>query len=110
MKPSRPIFTSSERWGSTVLWLTVSLLGLGLLVASGCSPDRRYQMLSFFFDGVPNPHAVPGAVAVGSGQPGSAAGVAQVLSYVHKPYVENKRNACHSGNLSGFESFQKVGS
>ncbi len=52
----------------------------------GCSPQRRYEVLSFFFDGVPNPQS--GNVALGAG--------GRPISYLHKPYSEGKCAACHT--------------
>lgn len=40
--------------------IALVLLGLGALVAtSACSEQRHYKLLSFFFDGVPDPNAPP---------------------------------------------------
>jgi predicted CXXCH cytochrome family protein len=80
----------------------------------GCSTaEKRYRVLSFFFDGVPDPNAPPGsASATGSGEGGTAQTV-KVVSWVHKPYADGKCSECHGGNVnttSSFESFQKVGS
>ena len=113
MSAARPIITGRAGWGSTVLLVTAAAVGIALALSSGCSADRRYRVMSFFFDGVPNPHAAPtvaGAGATTGGGTGSAATAGGLVAYEHKPYIENKCNACHSGNLGGFESFQKVGS
>lgn len=64
---------------------------LGLFVCLtvlGCStPQQRYKVLSFFFDGVPDPDA-PKAV-----RRSSAPGARPV--FIHKPYEEKKCDACH---------------
>lgn len=92
-----------------LLLLTVTSLFVG--VWAGCStPQERYQTLSFFFDGVPNPDAPkPGAR---SAQEEGASGTVITASVVsrHKPFVERKCAACHnsaSGNIMEFEEAYK---
>ena len=60
---------------------------------SGCAtPEERYRVLSFFFDGVPDPSTmvelVDGAVIWGSGED------ARVV-YEHKPVTEDACEDCH---------------
>lgn len=50
----------------------------------GCSQQKRYDVLTFFFDGVPNPGGVKGGPAP--------------VAYVHKPYAENKCGSCHASD------------
>src|SRR5437868_12147121 len=81
-----------RRWRGSCLIAAALLCLLALFV--GCSTEKRYKVLSFFFDGVPNPHA-PAASAQGeldSQQPGAAV---RPIAYIHKPYGENKCNECH---------------
>lgn len=66
------------------------------LVWMGCSIEKHYSTLSFFFDGVPNPEAKARAAA--------AAGVTPDLrnspTYsLHKPYAEEQCNECHADQL-----------
>ena len=76
------------------------LLGVGLavvLLLVGCGTQERYRVLSFFFDGVPDPNAPPasaGEEETGDyvGRPADAKGLTY---YRHKPYDENKCDACH---------------
>jgi predicted CXXCH cytochrome family protein len=74
------------------VWLTaVAAAALAVLAAvwSGCSvTPRNYRVLSFFFDGVPDPSApaVP-ASRGGLGQPS--------LAIVHRPFAEENCEACH---------------
>lgn len=57
-------------------------------IGFGCTvTESNYKMLSFFFDGVPDPSAVPKA--------SSADGTLSVQVVVHKPYAEEKCEACH---------------
>jgi predicted CXXCH cytochrome family protein len=74
----------SVPWRGLVILL---VLAVGIAVAVGCTPQKRYRVLSFFFDGVPNPDAPRGATArrSASGRP----------IFVHKPFAEQKCDACH---------------
>lgn len=86
-------------------WL---LLGTVLiLIGPSCSSQKNYKVLSFFFDGVPDPNAP--AVAEGSDQ-ASNGNAPKMLAIVHKPYAEGKCNECHEGDTSKFESFKKLSS
>src|SRR5205814_9332256 len=57
------------------------------------------------FDGVPDPNA-PKVEATDENSRQTATG-ARVVSYVHKPYAENKCDACYAGNAKQYEEFQK---
>jgi predicted CXXCH cytochrome family protein len=87
--------------------LSVVLLVIALwLLLSGCgSPEQRYRVLSFFFDGVPNPNAPaatqPRGTAIVSRRPGGPG----VVVYSHQPYAQNKCDSCHVGAGASFESF-----
>lgn len=96
--------SSCAKGGIVLLgWL---LLGAGLiLIGPSCSAEKNYKVLSFFFDGVPDPNAPPvveGAEATSSGS------APKMLAIVHKPYAEGKCGECHEGDTSKFESFQKL--
>jgi len=89
----------------------VNLLGATGVVGLGlaCAQATRYQVLTFFFDGVPDPNAVPVALGPG-GRPLPADTtspherrrvVRQPLS-VHPPYASDRCDGCHdafSGRL-----------
>jgi predicted CXXCH cytochrome family protein len=79
---------------ATMLWFWV-----------GCTPTNRYKVLSFFFDGVPNPNApAAGVAAGGAGAP--AAGKTVRTVYYHKPYLDNNCQACHT---SAGQTFSPLG-
>jgi len=61
------------------------LAGVVLLSLLGCSAEKRYRVLSFFFDGVPAP---------GGGTRSGEAGGKRVV-YSHRPYAEGKCGSCH---------------
>ena len=92
-----------HRNGQIVYWL---LLGACLLLPwSGCAtPHQRYQVLSIFFDGVPDPDA-PVATTEPDTTVVSRHGAAAVTVYAHRPYADQKCNGCHVGAGSSFESF-----
>ena len=78
-----------------------------LVLFAGCSSERRYKVLSFFFDGVPNPNA-PAAGTQDEFAAQRAGGVAIPIAYTHKPYAENKCSACHENATGRFDDFQKL--
>jgi predicted CXXCH cytochrome family protein len=94
--PPRNIF-----WGSL-------MIGLGLLLLAGCgTPRERYQVLSVFFDGVPNPDTAKPA----AGGNGPVASVPVRMVTQHKPYAEENCAACHrseSGNILDFSDAYKA--
>ncbi len=96
--------TSARRRQLSNLLVATCVVGLGL----ACAQATRYEVLTFFFDGVPDPNA-PDA---GSEYEGHASGdqpspyqqrrvVRQPLS-VHPPYATDRCESCHdpySGRL-----------
>jgi predicted CXXCH cytochrome family protein len=78
----------------------------------GCSTDadKRYRTLSFFFDGVPNPHAPAGSAAARGESDEFAPNAPVINAYVHKPYADGKCTSCHTGAAGGYESYTAVGS
>ncbi len=74
--------------------LAVALAAVACLAVlwPGCSVEKNYRVLSFFFDGVPDPNAPVRRSAGG----GLGAGPAQAaIVAVHKPYAEEKCASCH---------------
>jgi len=77
------------------------------VLSISCSQPTRYQVLSFFFDGVPDPlRARETGGALGgdqSGPAGESGTTAQPKRYyAHTPYRENRCGGCHdstSGQL-----------
>lgn len=67
------------------------------LVWMGCTvTDKNYRLLSFFFDGVPNPNALP--IMAESGNP---AAIRQSPTYVaHPPFLNNQCDACHRSRFT----------
>ncbi|USN99288.1 MAG: hypothetical protein H6810_01015 [Phycisphaeraceae bacterium] len=91
-RPARP---SSPRGR---LWCGVSCIAvLALpLVWAGCSIKKHYELLSFFFDGVPNPNAMP--IAAAAGDPRT---MRQSPTYsAHRPYLDGQCAECHGRGFS----------
>lgn len=75
------------------------LLGLvGVSAWMGCSVERNYKMLSFFFDGVPDPEQLKAAREAAALGQGTDIRLSPTYS-VHKPYAEDKCADCHGGRL-----------
>jgi len=110
MNPTTPITDSRRRWGRTVpLFGLFGLVLLIIVTVCGCSSDARYRTLSFFFDGVPDPHAPAGSAAARGEKDEFAANAPIIKAYIHKPYADGKCNACHTGQATGYESYSAVG-
>lgn len=85
-------------WGALgsicLILITVSL--------GGCAPEKRYRILSFFFDGVPRPGEVRAEEATSSAATaGAPAEVTVVQFYTHGPFASKNCIACHQGGLGG---------
>lgn len=83
--PSRGSLAARLAAGLLLLVAVLTLLGCG-------DANRRYRILSFWFDGVPDPNASTFKTKQtgASGRP----------IYVHRPYAENKCDSCHQNNSS----------
>lgn len=80
--------------------VVASLILLGAALWSGCTTDRRYKVLSFFFDGVPDPAEqarLAAAMAAGGNVGGRTADGRPILYFSHKPYEQQQCGSCHSG-------------
>jgi predicted CXXCH cytochrome family protein len=81
--------------------LTVVIVCAAALGWWGCNAEKDYKTLTFFFDGVPDPHASKRSSAdlstprsAGLSVTGGVGG-GQVVS-VHKPFAEEKCTSCHA--------------
>jgi predicted CXXCH cytochrome family protein len=73
-------------------------VAVAAIVVAGCSVEKHYELLSFFFDGVPQPGTgVPSGV--GAGAPGRPGPVVIVSS--HSAFAERRCEECH-GDTGGF--------
>jgi predicted CXXCH cytochrome family protein len=80
-------------------------MGVLLVVASsmlwpGCTsdPQQRYRVLSFFFDGVPDPSLQ--ATVDGGVVRGRLPGGEPMVVFSHKPFAEDKCDSCHTGGVN----------
>lgn len=86
----------------------ISMVGIGVLLTACTSmPESKYEWLSLFFDGVPDPNApdlVQGktkadqAVVAGAGGQFSTQPVNSLT--IHEPYGERKCQSCHESAFS----------
>ena len=79
---------------ATILRRLTVVVVLSMIGVIGCSTSAsRYKVVSFFFDGVPNPDASKLVVRQKStGRP----------IYVHQPYAEQKCDSCHTSTQDIF--------
>lgn len=96
-----------RRGGERRILLVLALALIGGLWG-GCTAQKRYRVLSFFFDGVPDPNAPHGALAGSEDQTEGGKPIIRAVVYTHKPYAENKCDTCHVGASGEFESFTKL--
>ena len=70
---------------------TACLAVVGLFRGCGWAPEQRYNLLSFFVDGVPDPSALPAAEGAREG------GLHQPVKTVsqHEPYLQKNCDPCH---------------
>lgn len=81
-------------------WRTAALAAGALLIMglwTGCSERKHYKLLSFFFDGVPNPYAslAGGGIEQADGKP--------IQLITHQPFREGKCQPCHESQGVFFE-------
>jgi predicted CXXCH cytochrome family protein len=85
------------------LLVTAGRLSISLALLPACAEDTRYRVLTFFFDGVPEPGATVRQKEVGDGLPAAATPAERRparLVYAHQPYRENECRDCHNPNGS----------
>lgn len=75
------------RWCNLIAFTAMLCIGVGAFL--GCSPQKRYEVLTFFFDGVP----APGGMEIRDEQ-------GALITHLHEPYAAGKCGECHgSDNL-----------
>lgn len=81
-------------------WQLLVLLVCGVVCAlacwSGCSVEKNYDTLSFFFDGVPDPKAIKAARAA---QDGPVDLKASPTYSMHVPYKQDQCSECHGSRF-----------
>lgn len=95
--------TNRKSAGVRVLWLLVPVLVLNM---TACSTAYRYRLLSFFFDGVPEPAkiaAIHPADTLSNKDTVIIAGktAAEPIINLHMPYQKKDCTACHDQNTTG---------
>lgn len=86
---------------------TISIfLAVGVFITVfifGCTSEKQYRVLSFFFDGVPNPNQSTEALINQDNCVDSTASVKKDIKpeyFLHKPYEEEKCKSCHAEGFS----------
>ncbi len=87
--------------------ISIIIISIALLLHIACSSANRYRVLTFFFDGVPVPGAVP---QVGYSREGGDVPIDEVDTKVitpivaliaHMPFRENRCGKCHNAETGG---------
>lgn len=75
---------------------------------SGCSSKQKHDVLSFIFDGVPDPNEVEIVIQDDTqkqidsiADPATPAEIIKPQLFIHKPYLERACNDCHDQNNMG---------
>ena len=71
-----------------------------LVLICGCSAQTRYEVLSFFFDGVPTPQEQAAQAARAAGAGGRDRGKQDERGSTHGPYGAKMCIACHDANTN----------
>ena len=97
-----PPLARIARSGTVLLGLLgIAAIGLGL---ASCSSTSSYEILSFFFDGVPNPNAPPEPEPKEPARDPRRAEAAQprpTPAVVHRPVREKRCSECHGTRRGG---------
>ena len=89
--PAGPLPERAQGWKRPGVALLV-LASVGMALWGGCTvTPKNYKVLSFFFDGVPD----PALTAVGEVR-GRDGVVRASKVWVHQPFAEDKCDACHT--------------
>ncbi|MHC5113350.1 MAG: cytochrome c3 family protein [Planctomycetota bacterium] len=86
-------------------WIAATVAGA--VVWCGCSIERDYEILSFFFDGVPEPGSADAAAGAGGGAGAGGALFAGGMVSGHTAYRERRCAWCH-GDAAQY-GFQTIG-
>ena len=97
-----PRCSTIRRWRGAVAGLLIFLVGGPLAIQLvGCAdPQKRYEVLSLFFDGVPDPSAVQTESSSSKVSPTGRRTV------VHKPFADTLCNSCHLNTTDIFARAQ----
>jgi predicted CXXCH cytochrome family protein len=75
-------------------------VAIAVAAFAGCSIEKHHELLSFFFDGVPEPVAYGPEAAGGGPGPGGRVAASQIVSS-HSAFTERRCEDCH-GETGGF--------
>ncbi len=105
MLPSKP---RNVRDGGRIWWLLlIWIVAVCIMTACSTTPRTKYEWLSVFLDGVPDPNApIQESVPASFGQMGEPSMAATVVAemepgrFFHAPYQERDCQACHASAYS----------
>jgi len=86
--------STTWRWKGGCRWLAP--VAVAVVVVAGCRVEKNYELLSFFFDGVPQPGTGVPAGAGAAGRPAP-----RVIVSSHSAFTERRCEECH-GETGGF--------
>lgn len=99
-----PVFEQTRR-AFRLLKTGFWVVAVSGIVFSACSPQKRFQVLSIFFDGVPAQDSTLTAISKQKTEPNDTTqnGTSENLftterTYFHAPYRQRKCKDCHAGN------------
>jgi predicted CXXCH cytochrome family protein len=75
-------------------FFTAAVTLLLIALASGCVTESNYKVLSFFFDGVPDP-SIPAEIRL-SAREARMASLSQARGSIHGPYGARMCDGCHN--------------
>jgi predicted CXXCH cytochrome family protein len=97
--------------------IILSGIAVTAVSAAACSEQARHRVLTFFFDGVPDPSAPPvkgyavpeSTLAVADAAGGEGARGSAVALFAHTPYRQNRCGGCHDPQSGGVTRTAKEG-
>jgi predicted CXXCH cytochrome family protein len=97
-----PRCSTIRRWRGPVAGILIFLVGgaLSTLLIGCADPQKRYEVLSLFFDGVPDPNAPQKQSS------SSKVSMNGRRTVVHKPFADNLCNSCHINSADIFARAQ----
>ena len=99
--------------GVLLLWCALA----SLLGTAACAGTSRYEVLSFFFDGVPDPsrpdsrrtaQAPAGPLSLAERDELLRARIKQVSVFAHKPFAEHRCESCHKQESGRRQSTEAI--
>jgi predicted CXXCH cytochrome family protein len=96
LRPQDGRHRTARRWAVMPIVLLMAIVAASVAIA-GCSPQRHYALLSFFFDGVPHPDGDPLAGDDTALAASGRGGIEVATVFYHQPYLQGRDGCvgCH---------------